>query len=409
MPLSENQATIAVADTERSFTSLPFPDVDLMHIWQLLEPSERRRFRDIRTFLQDRVRPESLEYWNREEFPHHLLPEMAAHGLGGIQLDGSSELFKGLVYVEAARADVSLSALVGIHNELIVGMIRELGSAEQQKKWLPGLSQFTALGAFALTEPEHGSDIAGGLATTATRDGNEWVINGAKRWIGAATMADFSLVWARDTEDNTVKAFIVESDCPGFSATKISNKVGLRIMQNADIRLDAVRVPETNRLPGAKNFAAANELLKHSRAWVGWQAAGVQLGIFDIARDYALARTQFGAPIAGFQLVQLPLAEILGNAMASLSLMSDVARIQGTGDLEMVQAAMAKATTTRLARESAAKGRALLGGNGVTSDYEMAKLFGDVEILYTYEGTYEINSLIVGRAVTGVSAFVSRH
>jgi glutaryl-CoA dehydrogenase len=173
--------------------------------------------------------------------------------------------------------------------------------------------------------------------------------------------------------------------------------------------LDSVRVPESNRLPGARNFAAANELLKHSRAWVGWQAAGVQLGIFDIARDYALARTQFGAPIAGFQLVQLPLAEILGNAMASLSLMSDLARIQGSGDLEMIQAAMAKSTTTRLARESAAKGRALLGGNGVTSDYEMAKLFGDVEILYTYEGTYEINSLIVGRAVTGVSAFVSQH
>lgn len=407
MPLSENHETPAEASTGRRPNKLPFPDADLMHVWQLLEPGERQRLHEIRSFLQERVRPESLGYWSREEFPHHLSPEMAAHGLGAVQLDGSSELFKGLVYVEAARADVSLSALLGIHNELIVGMIQELGSVEQQEKWLPGLTRFTALGAFALTEPDHGSDIAGGLATTATREGDEWVINGAKRWIGAATMADFSLVWARDTDDNEIKAFIVESDRPGFSATKISNKIGLRIMPNADIALEKVRVPEINRLPGAKNFAAANDLLKHSRAWVGWQAAGVQLGIFDVARDYALARTQFGQPIAAFQLVQLPLAEILGNAMASLSLMSDLARIQGSGDLKMVQAAMAKSTTTRLARESAAKGRALLGGNGVTSDYEMAKLFGDVEILYTYEGTYEINSLIVGRAVTGVSAFVS--
>lgn len=409
MPLSEKQAATAETNAAPSSSILPFPDVDLMHVWQLLEPSERGRLREIRAFLQDRVRPESLDYWNREEFPHHLLPEMAAYGLGGIQLDGSSELFKGLVYVEAARADVSLSALIGIHNELIVGMIQELGSAEQRRKWLPGLTRFTALGAFALTEPGHGSDIAGGLSTTATRQGGEWVIDGAKRWIGAATMADFSLVWARDTQDQEIKAFIVESDRPGFSATKISNKIGLRIMQNADIRMDAVRVPESNRLPGARNFAAANELLKHSRAWVGWQAAGVQLGIFDIARDYALARTQFGSPLAGFQLVQVPLAEIAGNAMASLSLMADLARIQGTGDLGMVQAALAKSTTTRLARESAAKGRAILGGNGITSDFEMAKLFGDVEVLYTYEGTYEINSLIVGRALTGVSAFVNQH
>ena len=278
MPLSENRATTIARPRHQDATELPFPDVDLMHIWQLLEPAERRRLREIRAFLQDRVRPESLGYWNREEFPHHLLPEMAAHGLGGIQLDGSSELFKGLVYVEAARADVSLSALIGIHNELIVGMIQELGSAAQRRAWLPALTGFTPLGAFALTEPDHGSDIAGGLATTATREGDEWVITGAKRWIGAATMADFSLVWARDTEDDAIKAFIVESDRPGFTATKIANKVGLRIMQNADIRLEAVRVPEANRLPGARNFAAANELLKHSRAWVGWQAAGRATG-----------------------------------------------------------------------------------------------------------------------------------
>ncbi|WP_457965406.1 acyl-CoA dehydrogenase family protein [Arthrobacter sp. D1-29] len=384
----------------------PFPDADLLYIVDLLPESERQRYRAIRTFLQSSVRHASIDYWNREEFPFGLLAEMGKHGLGGLQTDGSSKLFKGLMYVELARADVSLSALVGIHNELIVGMINELGSEEQRQRWLPGLTSFTQLGAFALTEPDHGSDIAGGLETSARLEGGEWVINGAKRWIGAGTIADFALVWARDQADGRIKGFIVETDRPGYRATKISNKIGLRIMQNADIVLDEVRVPESNILPGATDFSKANDLLRDSRAWVGWQAAGIQLAAFDVARSYSLTRRQFGKELARFQLIQQQLAEILGNASASLALMAQVARIQEEGRLEMVQAAMAKSTGTRLARASVAMGRSLLGGNGISTDYEMAKLFGDAEILYTYEGSYEINSLIVGRAVTGKSAFV---
>jgi glutaryl-CoA dehydrogenase len=377
-----------------------------MYVADLLPPGERTRYLEIRDFLQSRVRAQSIEYWNREEFPFGLLAELGKHGLGGLQTDGTSTLFKGLMYVEVARADVSLSALVGIHNELIVGMIDALGSEEQKQRWLPGLTGFTQLGAFALTEPEHGSDIAGGLATTARLEDGEWVIDGAKRWIGAGTIADFALVWARDTADQQIKGFIVETDRPGYTATKISNKIGLRIMQNADIHLDGVRVPETNMLPGATDFTKANELLRDSRAWVGWQAAGIQLAAFDVARSYALQRRQFGKELARFQLIQQQLAEILGNASASLALMAQLARIQAEGRLEMAQAAMAKATTTRLARASVAMGRSLLGGNGISSDFEMGKLFGDAEILYTYEGSYEINSLIVARAVTGKSAFV---
>ncbi|XAZ31802.1 acyl-CoA dehydrogenase family protein [Paenarthrobacter ureafaciens] len=384
----------------------PYPEADLMHVVDLLPDEERARYREVREFLQASVRAASIDYWNREELPFGLLADMAKFGLGGLQTDGSSTLFKGLMYTEIARADVSLSALVGIHNELIVGMIHELGSPEQKQRWLPGLEAFSVLGAFALTEPDHGSDIAGGLSTTARRDGGEWVINGAKRWIGAGTIADFALVWARDEADGHIKGFIVETDRAGYAATKISNKIGLRIMQNADITLDEVRVPASNLLPGATEFSRANELLRDSRAWVGWQAAGIQLAAFDIARSYALERLQFGKELARFQLVQQQLADILGNAHASLSLMVELARIQQAGKLEMVQAAMAKATTTRLARSSVAMGRSLLGGNGITTDYEMGKLFGDAEILYTYEGSYEINSLIVARAVTGKSAFV---
>ncbi|MFF2314858.1 acyl-CoA dehydrogenase family protein [Arthrobacter sp. NPDC058097] len=384
----------------------PFADADLMYIADILPPAERTRYLEIRDFLQSRVRAQSIEYWNREEFPFGLLAELGKHGLGGLQTDGTSTLFKGLMYVEVARADVSLSALVGIHNELIVGMIDALGSEEQKQRWLPGLTAFTQLGAFALTEPEHGSDIAGGLATTARLEDGEWVIDGAKRWIGAGTIADFALVWARDAADQQIKGFIVETERPGYTATKISNKIGLRIMQNADIVLDGVRIPEANMLPGATDFTKANELLRDSRAWVGWQAAGIQLAAFDVARSYSLQRRQFGKELARFQLIQQQLAEILGNASASLALMAQLARIQEEGRLEMAQAAMAKATTTRLARASVALGRSLLGGNGISSDFEMGKLFGDAEILYTYEGSYEINSLIVARAVTGKSAFV---
>jgi glutaryl-CoA dehydrogenase len=377
-----------------------------MYVVDLLPEGERSRYLEVREFLQSRIRAASIEYWNREEFPFGLLAEMGKYGLGGLQTDGTSALFKGLMYVEVARADVSLSALVGIHNELIVGMIDELGSDEQKQRWLPGLQAFTQLGAFALTEPEHGSDIAGGLETSARLERGEWVINGAKRWIGAGTIADFALVWARDEADGQIKGSIVETDRPGYSATKICNKIGLRIMQNADIVLDEVRIPASNLLPGATDFSKANDLLRDSRAWVGWQAAGIQLAAFDVARSYALERKQFGKELARFQLVQQQLAEILGNASASLALMAQLARIQQDGKLEMAQAAMAKSTTTRLARASVAMGRSLLGGNGISSDYEMGKLFGDAEILYTYEGSYEINSLIVARAVTGRSAFV---
>ena len=377
-----------------------------MYIVDLLPGPERERYLEVREFLQASVRQASIGYWNREEFPFGLLAEMGRHGLGGLQTDGSSKLFKGLMYVEVARADVSLSALVGIHNELIVGMIHELGSEEQKDRWLPGLRSFSQLGAFALTEPDHGSDIAGGLATSARLEEGEWVINGRKRWIGAGTIADFALVWARDDADGQIKGFIVETDRPGYVATKISNKIGLRIMQNADIVLDDVRIPESNMLPGATDFSKANDLLRDSRAWVGWQGAGIQLAAFDVARSYSLARKQFGKELARFQLIQQQLAEILGNASAALALMAQLARIQEDGKLEMVQAAMAKSTCTRLARASVAMGRSILGGNGISTDFEMGKLFGDAEILYTYEGSYEINSLIVGRGVTGMSAFV---
>lgn len=384
----------------------PFPDADVLGVVSLLDPKEREQLLKIRQHLQNNVRKQVIEYWNREEFPFEMLPALADLGLGELAVSDHSWLFRGLVYAEVARVDVSLCALVGIHNELIVGMVNQLGSDTQRAQWLDKLRSFEATGCFAMTEPGHGSDVAGGMETTATKTATGWVIHGEKRWIGGGTFADFALVWARDTDTDSVKGFLVRLDLPGVTAEKISNKIGLRVMQNADIVFDQVEISDADALPGAAEFSAANEMLRNSRIWVGWQAYGAQLHTFDVARDYALGRQQFGQPLAKFQLVQQDLAEMISNAMASFGLMHQVARLQAEGRVEMVHAAMAKSTGSRMLRDSAARARNMVGGNGIVSTYEAAKIFTDAEIVHTYEGTYEINSLIVARAVTGVSSFV---
>lgn len=384
----------------------PFPTADVLETISLLDLDEQAALLRIRDHMQHNVRHQIIDYWNREEFPFDMLPALAELGAGEFAVDERSWLFRGLAYAEIARADVSLCALVGIHNELIVGMIDQLGSEAQRSQWLDKLRKFEAIGCFAMTEPAHGSDVAGGLETTATQTSTGWVITGQKRWIGAGTFADFALVWARDTSDQQIKGFLVRMDLPGVTATKIQHKTGLRVMQNADITFDNVEITREDLLPGAARFSAANEMLRNSRIWVGWQAYGAQLHAFDVARDYSLHRDQFGKPLAKFQLIQQDLAEIISNAMAAFGLMAQIARLQEAGRVEMVHAAMGKATGSRLLRESAARVRNILGGNGIVSTYEAAKIFNDAEVIHTYEGTYEINSLIVSRAVTGVSAFV---
>lgn len=386
-----------------SIDSLP---VDMMAVADRLPQADRDRLDRLRAFLDSTVAPAVGPYWDREEFPFDLLPALAEQGLGEVLLTTENRLLRGLIWAELTRVDVSLSAFIGIHNELVLGGIDTFGSPEQKEKWLPGLRNLTTVGCFALTEPEHGSDVAGGLTTTARRTDKGWVVNGAKRWIGGGTFADFAIVFAKDADTGRTMALVVEADRPGFTATKICGKTGLRIMQNADMVFDDVLVPLGNALPGVTSWPHTNVALRESRAWVGWQAAGLQVGMFEVARRYALERVQFGKPLAKFQLVQQKLAEMASNASASLSLMAQVAWLQEQGRMDMPHAAMAKATCTRLARESATLGRSLLGGNGIVSQYTMARMFNDAEVLHTYEGTYNINSLIVGRALTGVSAFV---
>lgn len=377
---------------------------DLMDLARHLSPAERDRLRSIDDFAQRNIRLQSLEPWNDDRLPLELLAGLGGIGLGELHLDGSSPLLRGLIHAALARADVSISAIIGIHNELIVGMIHTLGSTQQREEWLPDLRRLRAFGAFCLTEPDHGSDVAGGLATSATLRGSQWHIQGSKRWIGMGTVADVALVWARDTADGQVKGFLVPTSNAGYQARKITHKTGLRIIPNADVELD-VTVPKDALLPGATSFAATNTGLRSSRAWVGWQAVGAQQALLDIARDYAKRRDQFGVPLASFQLVQAALAQVAGNVAVSTSFMAELTRLQTERELTMMHASLGKATLTRLARESAATAREIFGGNGILSSHEAAKIAGDIEAIYTYEGSHGINLLIAGRELTGVSAF----
>lgn len=377
---------------------------DLLELARHLSPAEQQRLHEVEDFAQQVLRPQSIDPWNAEELPRDLILQMGDRGLGEVFVDGSSQLLQGLIHAALARADVSLSALVGIHNELILGLIDSLGSAEQRQRWVPDLRHLRALGAFCLTEPEHGSDIAGGLATTAELRGGRWHIRGSKRWIGLGTVADVALVWARDISDGRIKGFLVPTGTPGYRARKITHKTGLRIMQNAEVSLD-LQVPEAALLQGATSFDAVSDGLRGSRAWVGWQAVGAQQALFDIARSYAAGREQFGRPLTSFQLVQANLVSVAGNLGVSTAFMVEITRLQEEGRLTMTRAALAKSTLTRLARESAATAREVLGGNGLLSSCEAAKVAADIEALHAYEGSHGINTLIAGRGLTGTSAF----
>jgi glutaryl-CoA dehydrogenase len=242
-------------------------------------------------------------------------------------------------------------------------------------------------------------------ATGEADDGGDaWVLNGAKRWIGNGTFCDYMLVWACDEADGSVRGFIVDASLPGVSRTRIENKIALRTVQNADIVLDEVHVAEADRFPSISSFADTRELLRGSRIMVAWQAVGQQLAAFDVARQYAVERRQFGRPLAHFQLIQQQLVTMLGNAVASMGMMAGLARLQDAGAADMPQVALAKSYLSARMRETVALGRSILGGNGIVTDYRMAKIFSDAEAIYTYEGSFEINTLIVGRAVTGISA-----
>jgi glutaryl-CoA dehydrogenase len=287
-----------------------------------------------------------------------------------------------------------------------MGSIYLCGSEEQKQRWLPPMARMEKIGAFGLTEPGVGSGAAGGLTTTARRDGDEWVLDGQKKWIGNATFADLTVIWAKDAEDGQVKGFLVEKDTPGFSTEKLEDKIALRVVQNALITLDGVRVPEENRLANANTFRDTAKVLLMTRAGVAWMAVGCARGAYRHALAYAKEREQFGRPIGGFQLVQDLLVRMLANTTASAALCARLSQLQDAGVASDEHASLAKAFCTVRMRESVGYARELMGGNGILLEHNVGRFVADAEAIYSYEGTREMNTLIVGRSITGLSAFV---
>ncbi|HYI32387.1 MAG TPA: acyl-CoA dehydrogenase family protein [Glaciibacter sp.] len=384
---------------------------DFFGYQNMLSDREKSALSDLRAYLQSDVRPIVNGCWERAEFPTEIIKPLARLGAYSFGWEETrpfenSAVFRGFVALEMARVDASVSTFVGVQNGLAMGSIAATGSPEQRAEWLPQLASGDVVGAFALTEPFSGSDSAQGLRTTATRDGDSWVLSGSKRWIGNATFSDITIVWAKDTADGQVKGFIVPTDTAGYTATKIENKISLRSVQNADIVLDNVVVPESHRLQNANSFKDTARVLRFTRAEVSWSAVGNAIGAYDAAVAYSKERMQFGKEIGAHQLVQDLLVKSLGNITASLGMVVRVSQMLDEGTQRDEHSALAKSYTTSRMRETVAWCRELFGGNGITLDYDVARFFADAEAIYSYEGTQEMNTLIVGRSITGKAAFV---
>ncbi|WP_373926472.1 acyl-CoA dehydrogenase family protein [Paludisphaera borealis] len=391
---------------------LPAPNSDFYRLADTLNAEERALLSQVRTFMETKVAPIINKYWIEDAFPFELLPSIRDLGLGGLGMQGygcrgGSAMLFGLAAMEMSRVDSSIATFFGVHNGLAMGSIYAAGSEEQKQKWLPLMARFEKIGCFGLTEPLVGSGASGGLTTTAKREGDAWLLNGQKKWIGNSPWCDLSIIWARDVADNQVKGFIVENKTtPGFSVEKIHNKIALKVVQNGLITLKDVRVPEENHLQEGKSFRETARVLRMTRYLVAWEATGCQMGAYEHALKYAQERLQFGKPIASYQLIQDLLAKMIANITACQCLVVRMAQLHAEGKLTDAHAALSKAFTTAKMRETVAWAREILGGNGISTDYDVARFFADAEALYSYEGTYQMQNLIVGKAVTGISAFV---
>jgi len=392
---------------------MPFETIagDFYGFANQLTDREKDFLTTLRAELESELKPIVNENWEKAEFPRRIVDVLHRNdviGLGFPETEAfeNSAVFRGWVALELARVDASVSTYVGVQNGLALGALGVCGSDEQRAEWMPKLASGEVLGAFGLTEPTSGSDSARGLKTVATRDGDNWVLNGSKRWIGNATFSDITIIWAKSAEDGQVKGFIVPSSSPGYTATKIEGKQSLRIVQNADITLENVVVPESMRLQNANSFKDTASVLRLTRAEVAWAAIGVAVGAYEAALRYTTEREQFGKPIAGHQLIQDLLVKSIGNITASIGLCTRVSQMLDDGEQRDEHSALAKAFATARMRETVAWCREALGGNGIVLEYDVARFFADAEALYSYEGTREMNTLIVGRAITGQAAFV---
>ena len=394
----------------------PEANGDFFDIDGLITEEQRQKMAELRRFMEKEVEPVINDAWLGDRTPLDvlvpgfreldLLTPIYGEDLATREPNGS--VMEGLLTMEIARVDVSTATFFGVHSGLAMQSLLVCGSEEQKAEWLPKMRSWEAIGAFGLTEPHVGSAISGGVQTTARREGDSWVLNGQKKWIGNSTFADMVVIWARDEEDNQVKGFIVRDpqQNPGYAVEKIRGKVALRAVENGLITLTDCEVPESDRLQEAHSFRDVAEVLKLTRAGVAWQAVGCAMGAYERSQTYATTRMQFGKPIASFQLIQEKLVHMLGNVTAMQTMCLRLSQLQDADEMTDAQASLAKVHTAARCRDVVALARDLHGGNGILLENHVARYFCDTEAIYSYEGTNEINSLIVGREVTGLGAFV---
>lgn len=405
------QGLSKMLDPNKKKKELPPIDGDFYDIYHTLTPEQREVQLKVRAFMEKEVKPLVNQYWLRDEFPHELIPKFQKLDICGVTYEGYGckgmpFLMEGVIAMEMARIDASIATFFGVQSGLAMGSIYICGSEEQKQKWLPQMQKFEKIGAFGLTEPEVGSGAAGGLTATCKKTPEGWILNGEKKWIGNATFADVIIIWARDLDDGEVKGFIVEKYNPGFSVEKIKGKMALRIVQNGLIALKDCLVTEDNRLQNANSFKDTAKVLRMTRAGVAWMATGCARGAYESALAYTRTREQFGKPIASFQMIQGHLVEMLSNLTAMQTMVFRLSEMQDEDILKDEHASLAKVFCTMRTRDVVSRAREVMGGNGILLEYDVARFVADAEAIYSYEGTKEINSLIVGRSITGFSAFV---
>lgn len=386
------------------------PAHDFCNLDGLLTQDERDLRDKARDFAEREIRPIIADYWERDETPFELLPKLAALNftggtIKGYGCPGMSAVAAGLMSMELTRGDGSVATLFGVHSGLAMYSIAFLGSEAQKQQWLPSMAKMEKFGAFGLTEPNVGS-AASTIQTIARKDGDFYVLNGAKRWIGGATFADVVVIYAQDDQTGQISGFLVEKGTPGFTATKIQHKLALRALPNADIKLENCIVPISNKLANCRSFKDLARVLVATRLGVAWGAIGNAQAAYEYALAYAKQRQQWGRPIAGFQMIQDKLVRMLADLEAMKIMTWRLSVLADQGQLTDAQASLAKMNNASKARGIVALAREIMGGNGILIDNHVARHFADSEAVYSYEGTNEVNTLVVGREITGVQAFV---
>jgi len=375
---------------------------------ELLTDEERQVRQKVRDFCDREVIPVINEYWDKAEFPFQFVEKFAELGIAGTSIKGygcpgMSHVAEGLVGAELARGDGSLNTFFGVHSGLAMGSIAILGSEEQKQHWLPQMARMEKIGAFALTEPEHGSDAVA-LESSAVRDGDHYVLNGHKKWIGNASFADVIVFWARDAEDGQVKGFLIEKGTEGLSTRVQTGKTGKRAVWQAEIELKDARVPAENKLEHANSFKDTSKVLTATRYGVAWEGVGHAVACYEAALQYAKERKVFYRPLNTYQLIQNRLANMLAELTHIQLMCLRLGQLFDQGKMTEGMASLAKMSVARKAKQICADARDILGGNGLLLEYLVGKHLADMEVVYTYEGTDIVQSLIVGREITGVQA-----